>query len=121
MRVLTLFTARSVLQSTDCVLHFAGSLVGYAIGFQLFIAKDLPDGFFHHSLGVFCRPFDSIFVHCRILDVYLFGVWGNALIDVLFQVVNMTILRGESGMEARSNGSLGELELLAGRVGNGSP
>jgi hypothetical protein len=51
----------------------------------------------------------------------LFGVWGNALIDVLFQVVNMTILRGESGMEARSNGSLGELELLAGRVGNGSP
>ena len=119
--MLTLFTAHRILQSADRVLHFAGRLVGLAFSFQFIVAEDLPCGLFHRSLDLLCRAFDSIFVHCRILDVYLFGVWGNALIDVLFQVVNMTILRGESGMEARSNGSLGELELLAGRVGNGSP
>jgi len=71
---LTLFTAQRVLQSTDRVLHFAGSLVGLAIGFQLLIAKNLPGGLFHRSLGLLRRAVDSIFIHCRILVVYLFGV-----------------------------------------------
>src|SRR5579863_899089 len=74
LTVLGLFTAHRILQSTDRVLHFAGSLVGLAIGFQLLIAKNPPGGLFHRSLGLLCRASDSIFVHCHILVIYLFGV-----------------------------------------------
>jgi hypothetical protein len=64
-------------------LHFAGSLVGLSLGFQLLIAKNLPGGFFHRSLGLFGRAFDSIFVH---------GVYGNDPIEVSFQVAHWSIL-----------------------------
>jgi hypothetical protein len=72
--VLALFTAHGILQSADRVLHLAGSPVGLAGGFQFLIAKDLPDGLFHGSFGLLCGAFDSIFIHCRILAIYLLGV-----------------------------------------------
>jgi hypothetical protein len=55
-------------------LHFAGSLVGLALGFQVLSAKNLPGGFFHRSLGLLGRTSDSIFVHRRFLVIYLLDV-----------------------------------------------
>jgi len=64
-----LFAAHRILQSTDCVLQLAYGLVGLACRFQPLVAEDLPGDFFHRSLGLLCRAFDSISIHCRILSV----------------------------------------------------
>src|ERR1700727_3038912 len=60
-----LFAAHRVFQAADRVLHFAGSLVGLAFGFQLLVAEDLPGGFFHGSLGLLGRAFYAIFILFR--------------------------------------------------------
>jgi hypothetical protein len=62
-----LFPAHCILQSADSVLHLASNLVGLAFSFQLLVAEDLSGGFFHGSLGLLRRTFDSIFIHCHIL------------------------------------------------------
>src|ERR1700687_346046 len=81
--VLVLFSSHRIFQSADCVLHLACSLVGLAFSFQLLVAEDLPGGFFDSSLGLHCRTFDSIFIHCRILAV----CWGaNGASKALFQI-----------------------------------
>jgi hypothetical protein len=72
-----LFAAHRIFQSADRVLHLAGSLVGLAIGFQLLVAENLPGGFFDGSLGLLGRAFDSIFIHCRFLDVGSVGSCDN--------------------------------------------
>jgi len=72
--VLALFAAHCIFHSADRVLHLAGGLVGLTFGFQFLIAKDLPDGLFHGSFGLLCGAFDSIFIHRRILAVYLLGL-----------------------------------------------
>jgi hypothetical protein len=74
LMVLALLAAHRILQSTDRVLHLACGLVRLAFGFQLLVAEDLPRGFFHRSFGLLCRTFNSIFVHCRILVIYLLGI-----------------------------------------------
>jgi hypothetical protein len=74
LMLLALFATHRILQSADGVLHLACSLVGLALSFQLLVAEDLPSRFFHGSLGLFCRTFDSIFIHCRILVIYSLGV-----------------------------------------------
>jgi hypothetical protein len=67
LMVLALFASDSVLHSANGILHFARNLVGPAFIFQLLVAEDLPNSFFNCSLGLLCRAFDSIFVHCRVL------------------------------------------------------
>jgi len=47
-----LFAAQCVLQSAYRILHLANRLILLAFGFQLRIAEDLADGFFHGSLGL---------------------------------------------------------------------
>src|ERR1700726_3791177 len=84
--VLALLAAHCILQFTDRILHLAGSLVGLAFSFQLLVAEDLPCGFFHRSFGLLCRTSNSILIHCHILFIYLLGVQGNGLIEVLFQI-----------------------------------
>jgi hypothetical protein len=67
--MLALFAAHRILQSADCVLYLACSLVGLSFSFQFLVAEDLPGRFFHGPLGLLGRTFDSIFVHCRFLVV----------------------------------------------------
>jgi len=69
--VLTLLAAHRIFQSTDRVLHLAGSLVGLAFSFQLLVTEYLPCSFFHCSFGLLCRTFNSIFIHCHVLVIYL--------------------------------------------------
>ena len=71
---MALFASHRILQSADRVLHFDRGLVGLAFSFQLVVAERLSGGFFHRALGLLCRTFDSIFVHCRILVIYLLDV-----------------------------------------------
>ena len=50
--VLALLAAHCILQSTDRVLHFAGSLFGLAFIFELLVAEDLPCDLFRRSFGL---------------------------------------------------------------------
>ena len=50
--VLALLAAHCILQSTDRVLHLAGSLFGLAFSFELLVAEDLPCDLFHRSFGL---------------------------------------------------------------------
>jgi hypothetical protein len=68
LTVTALFAAHRILQSADCVLNLARNLVGLAFSVQLLVAKDLPGGFFHGTLGLLGRTLDPIFIHCHILD-----------------------------------------------------
>jgi len=70
LMVLALLAAHCILPSADRVLHLACGLFGLAFSFQLLVAEDLPGSFFHGALGLFCRTFDSIFVHDGILTVF---------------------------------------------------
>jgi hypothetical protein len=79
--VLALLAAHCILQSTDRVLHLAGSLFGLAFSFQLLVAEDLPCGFFHRSFGLLCPLIRSLSI-ADILVIYLLGVYGNDLINV---------------------------------------
>jgi hypothetical protein len=79
--VLALRAAHCILQSTDRVLHLAGSLFGLAFSFQLLVAEDLPCGFFHRSFGLLCPLIRSLSI-ADILVIYLLGVYGNDLINV---------------------------------------
>ena len=54
--VLALFTAHGVLQSTDRVLHLAGSLVGLAFGFSFLSPKVFPTASFTAPLACSAEP-----------------------------------------------------------------
>ena len=58
-----LFAAQRVLQAANRILHLADGFLGLAFRFQLLIAEDLAGDFFHGSLGLLCRSFDSILIH----------------------------------------------------------
>jgi hypothetical protein len=75
LMVLALLAAHCILQSTDRVLHLAGSLFGLAFSFQLLVAEDLPCGFFHRSFGLLCPLIRSLSI-ADILVIYLLGVYG---------------------------------------------
>jgi len=79
---LALFAAHCILQSADRVLHLTCGLVDLTFSFQLLVAEDLSDAFFHGSLGLLCLAFDSIFVHCSVLGVC--GYRSNDFIVVSF-------------------------------------
>ena len=78
--VLALLAAHCILQSTDRVLHLAGSLFGLAFSFELLVAEDLPCDLFHRSFGLLAL-IRSLSI-ADILVIYLLGVCGNDLINV---------------------------------------
>ena len=77
--VLALLAAHCILQSTDRVLHLAGSLFGLAFSFELLVAEDLPCDLFHRSFGP-ALSFNSILSIADILVIYSLGVYGTDLI-----------------------------------------
>jgi hypothetical protein len=64
--VLALLAAHCILQSTDRVLHLAGSLFGLAFSFQLLSPLPLLSPLLWPALS-----FNSIFIHCRYPRYYL--------------------------------------------------
>jgi len=93
--VLALLAAHCILQSTDRVLHLAGSLFGLAFSFQLLVAEDLPCDFFHRSFDLLCPLIRSLSI-ADILVIYLLGAYGNDLINV-----NRVSNIAQKGMEPR--------------------
>jgi hypothetical protein len=77
LMVLALLAAHCILQSTDRVLHLAGSLFGLAFSFELLVAEDLPCDFFHRSFGLLCPLIRSLSI-ADILVIYLLGVYGSS-------------------------------------------
>jgi hypothetical protein len=70
---MALVAAHRVFDPADRVLKLARNLVGLAFSFQLLVAENLPGSFFHSTLGLLCRTFDPIFIHCGILSFRLSG------------------------------------------------
>jgi hypothetical protein len=76
------FAAQSILQSANRILHLANSLLGLAFSLQLLIAEHFSGDFFHGSLGLRRRTFDSILIH-GLFSIRL-GIEDSGFIDVLF-------------------------------------
>ena len=58
-----LLAAECILQSSDGILYLADGLLSLAFSLQLFITEDFSGGFFHGSLDLLYRTFDSILIH----------------------------------------------------------